>query len=500
MKEGFIPVDEWNEDEVVIYASGKIMVIPFDQFIENAPKGEFFVNKNSCANRLVEYLSKDERKKPIEEQAKPDKGICHYLNYFLKFYDKEHELIYAYFRLCYLINNKKMKMSEKKFIHIIHETLFTPTMINKITQMVEDNYIVDVETSEEKYEQAFTNEHTKALLRISIAMKIMIGPMFHYIFSNGLSKKELIVYRFYKPLFTSLSHNSDIYNKLWLTISKRVEKSRKPNYRIWELYEALGEEPQSRVDEILKKVIITDNMFKYTFNKNSIHLNSVVINRQLRNFFKDKFEFMPHEMNTVKDENGLSDVDKLEMNSYKVDESLIVLSRLSINQAIERFAKDVTDAEVAYYKHHLHVDKFQVDMINYFYSKYMGYNDLNFMNRTQLFKLMIALKKHLTELQFVYLPLLLTSNIEIKNERMKNNQKFIQKVTQSDIYQNMMKNKFSVIAEDESRQKTIIKIISTFLNSKFRLVDFENKDLLDKDLEVAEDIVSAEVIRFIGMI
>lgn len=496
-KEGFVPVDKWVEDEVYIYPSGRIMVVPFGKYIEGMKDGEFIIYKNNYSNRLLDYYSKDELAKPINEQE-PDKGICHYINYFLKFYDTDKELIYAYFRLNYLINKKNNGIDEKQFIHLIHQTIFTKTMIEKLTKMVDDNYEVDVETSDETYEQAFTNEHTKALLRISIAMRLMIGPLFHYLCSNGLTKEPLIIYRFYLPLFDTLSPESDIFNKLWVTIMKRVNKTLRS--AMWDMYEALEEEPQSRIETMMKQVIITDTMFKYSFTKNPIHFNAVIVARQLRNFFKDEFEFKPQEVSTIKDDNGLSAVDVLEMNSNKIDESLIVLSRLNIEQAIEKFASDVTEDEINYYKKYLKLDKFQTEMINYFYSKYMGYNDLNFLDRTQLYTLMIALKKRLQEMDFLYLPILLTSTIDTKSERMINNQKFTQKVVNSDIYQNMMKNKFSVISEDENRQKVIIKIISTFLNSKFKLVDYSNQELLGEEFKPYEDLVSAEIIRYISMI
>lgn len=496
-KEGFVPVDEWVEDEVVIYPSGRIMVVPFGKYIEGVQDGQFIIYKNTCHTRLVDYYSKEELRKPLEEQV-PDKGICHYINYFLKFYDTDHELIYAYFKLNYIINKKSKKVDMRTFIHLIHQTIFTKSMIKKLDQMVEDNYRVDVETSEETYEQAFTNEHTKSLLRISVAMRLMMGPMFHYLFSNSLTKEPLVIYNFYLPLFDTLSNDSDIYNKIWITIAKKVGKTTRS--KMWDLYEALEEEPQARVELILKQVIITDNMFKYSFTKNPVHFNAVIIANQLRNFFKDEFEYKPQEVSTIRDDNGLSGVDILEMNSNKIDESLIVLSHLNIDQAIERYAKDVTEDEIEYYKNNLRIDKFQKEIINYYYSKFMGYNDLEFLDRTQRYTLMIALKKHLQKMDFIYLPLLISSNFENKSERMINNQKFTQKVINSDIYQNMMKNKFSVISEDENRQKVIIKIISTFLNSTFHLVDYDNQDLLGTKLEPYQDMVSAEAIRYISMI
>ena len=81
------------------------------------------------------------------------------------------------------------------YIDFLYEVMFTPTMVEKICAMVDENYLDDIEsadgedTGKRKYVKndkkhleslEFTNQHIKILLRISFGMKIMSPALFHY--------------------------------------------------------------------------------------------------------------------------------------------------------------------------------------------------------------------------------------------------------------------------------------------------------------------------------
>jgi len=491
----FIPVDSWTEgSDVIVYPSGNLMVVPFSKYFgEEYEDGNFIIKKKAYVHRLTEYHA---------ASGLSDRGICHYINYFLKYYDTDKELIVSYLRLKYLIDKKSTKFETDEFIKLLQGVLFSDTMRKKIYDMVEDNYMIDLTPEKRDYEQLeFNNDHAKAMMEMSVAMRLMVAPMFHFICTNNLLKKESIIFDFYKPLFETFNRGYDIYTKLWYTVRARVQVSIHQNKPIWDQQEAIGEEPQNFAETLLKQYIISDSMFKYSFDKNVISFNSVVMNQQIIYFTKQPYDYTQIEIDNVKDSEGLSGLDKLEMNSYKVDESLAILSRLNTKQVVESVCKGMySDEELSYYKRYLRIDKFQVDLVNYYYSSYMGYNDLNLLTRTQHLKLLIALKKRLQYQGQVYLPLLLTSNIENMSKRTINNQKFTNKIETSDLFINMMENKFSVLKETENKGNFIIKILSTLLNSTFRLVDFDNPEKLGMEIEVNADILSAEFLEYVSLI
>jgi hypothetical protein len=119
---------------------------------------------------------------------------------------------------CKFAIDKEHQFSEQdmnSYIDFIYEVMFTPTMIDKIVRLVEENYLDDIETTTEEKKKyiknekkhleslEFTNQHIKILLEISFSMKIMSPVLFHYIQINNikLEKDSDVIFRFYQRLF-----------------------------------------------------------------------------------------------------------------------------------------------------------------------------------------------------------------------------------------------------------------------------------------------------------
>ena len=75
--------------------------------------------------------------------------IVKYINYFIRFYDSEQELMFAYFKLKSLISHKNSKYGPKSFKKLLYQILFTDTMVEKIKKMVDDNYLLDIDNEKE---------------------------------------------------------------------------------------------------------------------------------------------------------------------------------------------------------------------------------------------------------------------------------------------------------------------------------------------------------------
>ena len=115
-------------DEIVTY-SAKQIVVPFDE-IFNIP---------SQVRRLNDFYAvyKDAYVKQFSE-------ITKYINYFIKFYDKDNELLSNLLAIKYILENRNVKLGRKDFIRLLYNYIVTPTMYDKVMKMVEDNYRIDL--------------------------------------------------------------------------------------------------------------------------------------------------------------------------------------------------------------------------------------------------------------------------------------------------------------------------------------------------------------------
>jgi len=506
----FIRVDEWEpeEEDKIIKCDGKLIIIPFDKIFKKESTSTlnvFIIKKESYVNQLNNTNKKNENGIIINE-----KGIIHYLNYFIKFYDINNELLMSYFKLKYFIDNKSSPIKKPKtFIKFLYGVLFTETMKEKITKMVEDNYYIDLTSSDKKkYSESLeiTNEHAKIMMMISMSIKIMIPVVFQYINVNNVKKEVDYIYNFYKGLFDLYGKGINIYNKLMVTVSAKINKNLSSNKPMWEQQEIFGVDPLIYLNSLLKKNIITETMFKYVFNKNIVNFNSFILEKQLYFVIKKNYKVNLVELSADKSgEDGLSGLDKFEMNSNKIDESLIILSEVNIKRTIKNIKKnigvDVTKDEITFYKKFHKVNKFQVQLVHYFYAKHFGgYRDLNLLTRKQYITLVILLKRRLQIQGGLYLPQIISGNIEGRlNTRTIQNTKFLNKLEETPLYQSLIQDKYSTLQEVK-RSNLILNLLSTILNSTFTIVDYDHLDKLGEKLEINQDIVSDEFLSFLNQL
>jgi hypothetical protein len=496
-KTHFIRVDEWEptEEEMIIRYDGKVVIIPFDD-IFNRPYqkvlNEFLIKKDAYATKLDHFTK--------------------YLNYFVKFYDPENEFIMACLKIKFMMVNKNIPLNTKSFINLIYTVLFTDTIKDKIHRMVEDNYYISPKSKKGgKYLESleFTEDHVKVLMEISIAMKLMIPCLMHFVVVNGLMKNtqyaEYPLYPFYAPLFDIFGENMDIYNKLYETVKVRVTRSVNGNRRLWTQREIEGVDPITRADLILKKDVISDSMPRYVFKSSIISFNHTIIESQINYYIYEKYQYTHVPLSNIKDSEGLSGLDKLEMNAAKIDESLIILSNANIKDVIKRIRKaakiDIPDSEFDYYKQHVKINKFQVQLVYYFYAKiFGGYRDLQLLTRSQYITLLVLLKKRLQYQGMVYLPQIITGNMVQMRTRQIQNRKFLSKIGNSDVYQTIVNDKFSTLNELD-KPSFITGMLSTILNSSFTVVDYRRKDKLGEPLEINNpDFLSDEFLAYLNQI
>lgn len=275
------PINEWKQTKTDLYLSydgDNSMIIPFHNIFDTPRLGKyakFSINKESYINQMD--------------------VICKYINYFIKTYDKEHELLSAYLNIKFAVDpiDEGMGIDPDTGIHFegddkfddfiqyVYDIIFTDSMLDKMAKLTEDNYLDDIEGGEngkkfsdkdKKYLESleFTNEHIKSLLKISFGIKMLSPVIFHYITVNKIviNKKTTHLFRAFLKLFTIFSENCDMYNKLFVYVKAKVLESKSNHSRIFQQREIYGVDEYSVIHKFFRVVVISENLVKLKYKAN----------------------------------------------------------------------------------------------------------------------------------------------------------------------------------------------------------------------------------------
>lgn len=253
-------ISKWKPtpEQILIEEDNKIFIVHFEKFFKDpkaAQFNRFIVDKTSYTNQL--------------------ETIVKYVNYFMNKYDAENDLAIGYYKLKVEMDKYHMFTEENldEFIDLLYSLLFHDRMVQKITQLVEDNYLDDIESNDtdgkykvysKQYLESleFTNEHVKILHRISFAQKIMVPVILHYVHINviKLDRDSEFLYKFFERAFPLFQGDVDIYNKLFIYIKTKVLDNRVHNPRIYGQREIMGVDDYHVMRNFMRKVIISENM------------------------------------------------------------------------------------------------------------------------------------------------------------------------------------------------------------------------------------------------
>ena len=527
------PITQWKpkRDKSDLYseADGRVFIFHFEKFDlpdKMATYDRFFVNKLSYGSQL-----------PV---------MCAYINYFIKKYDLEHEVPMAYLKLKFAIDKLKDEDTGEKiytektmeqFISLIYEIMFTPTVVEKIKQLVEDNYLDDIESTDnsrylkdsKKHLESleFRNIHVKVMLRISFGMKLIAPVMCHFFYVNHMKpeRDSDTIYNFYARLFDLFNEpGMSLYNKLFVYVKAKVLENKSHNSVIFEQREILGWDEYGVINSFLRKVLISETIIKYTFSEhynpktrkyqeNIIGFNKTIIKYQLVYFLKEQYAKNLTEVTATKNTDGLSGQDKMEMNLTKIDEGMVVIAEANISSEVKRLLKtndfDITREEIMYYVNNHAPSDLQVQMVNSYWAKSFGvYRNMSLVSRIEYMILMLILKKRLLMNAGIdgedhpstcALAYIISGNVNgTVNTRQIRKTRFVDKVEKSAHYKDLCEHKYKQLIS--IRPEYIKEILSKFINTSFTYVVYEDPDLLGQPIEYDEDTISDELLFFLKSI
>ena len=156
-----------------------------------------------------------------------------YINYFIEYFDKDDELMRAYFHVMFQIMFEELDLDPMAFIETVFAAFTTKSMIEKMINMIEYNVNDNlVKKADRVYDESIqlTIEHLKAIMGVSCLHKFIIPLVSHYYNTRTrlleeahMSDKDLYYYLFtaFIPVFDE-HYDICLYNKLYHTDRKSV--------------------------------------------------------------------------------------------------------------------------------------------------------------------------------------------------------------------------------------------------------------------------------------
>lgn len=258
--EEFIPIDEWEPtDEEQIFKTRKGII--------SLPVSEFFGVEQDNA-----FDSFDMRSKRSYNNPKMRDHCVQYLNYFERFYDKEHELLMIYYKIKYFMDYETKAYTKETFFRDMTRYIMNGSIAWKVWFLTVDNYELNL-TYRNKRNPAlqYTDRHGKILMKLSILANCMIPLMCHFMYKNGITDSTNFLLEAYDILL-HLYPDIDVYNKLYETSISNVLKSEKRNSGLWGIQDIRGINTTTHALNCTTNIIL-NILPKYLFSGNLVHLN-----------------------------------------------------------------------------------------------------------------------------------------------------------------------------------------------------------------------------------
>jgi hypothetical protein len=201
--------------------------------------------------------------------------ISHHMNYFLEVYDKENELIENLTKVRHEIHSNK-DITVQEFTEYLYRTVFTPSIKMKVLSLVENNFVeVDIIKNPNNLKEIYPER--KALMISAVALKLIIPAVFEFIDMNDLKAQDYLL-DIYSPLFKVFEETKSVPDDLRAFVNFKVKCNHMTNSKLYQVLEL----STNKVAEDLYRVLLTESLFKCTFDKDALSFIHVVLSKQLQ--------------------------------------------------------------------------------------------------------------------------------------------------------------------------------------------------------------------------
>lgn len=195
------------------------------------------------------------------------------------------------------------------------------------------------------------------------------------------------------------------------------------------------------------------------------------------------------------------------MASYTRDASSIMISdcnRKKVMKDIDSWYSsfNVSEDEIQYYMDNCKLNEINMFLLNSFYSsKFKDSYAIFSLNKYETARLIVYMKKYLEYHKMPVLAQILSAEITGKYKiNIIKNSKFLESIYTSNIYSDIIANKFEYVGELNAKENPILKYLSAIINCEFTLVD-PNPEISGTIIEdIANSDVATEFLLFLSII
>lgn len=265
----FIPIDDWvpqPEDKYFNYTKGAI-VLPICKFfgVDNNPSLDYFavsVKRSYNSPELKEHL-------------------CNYLNYFLKFYDTDHELLNNYFYMKYMIDYKE-EYSKEAFTYDINRYILNGLNYYRVKCMNRDNYKLDLNSNSSSNQSLkYTDEHGMIFMECSVLFNMIIPLLCQFAYVKKIRNVKDFILFYIDMILTKYRDQVDLYNKLYESVSSNVDRNKNAHPVLWSMQTIRAKSSTTYSLDIVNNILL-QIMPKYVYNQNMVLFNYSSINTSLK--------------------------------------------------------------------------------------------------------------------------------------------------------------------------------------------------------------------------
>lgn len=475
---------------------------------EPSEEDEFFVQDGASV------IAKYER---ISEIGTHDDTLCTYLillqhfvarmpdilkhiNYFLKFYDTDHEFLIAYLSLKFIIDTRARVMTTKTLRSYIVERIMTDTFMDNIQRMVDDLYTINIDTDKGgnyRSTPKITNEHAKVILAISFTIRCIMPACIHFsnvcpaVFENpeGGQKKKTGYINCFITIFTAVirmfeKRSIPVYGAIRKFVEYRVNKRSNSDAAMLSKKKQIhGDNLETYLTSLINEVLIVKSIYKIDYDQSVVSYFDGIIMKNYKQFKSEKFKSKPVELSSEdtkdgKDDDFLSHAEALEMSIYRIDETNSILTKANSMKVLERIRRDfnihIDQDEFDFYNENVKLNEISQKLLHMFYSNlFHDSTAIILIPRDDIIFLLITLKKYLQMKGMVLLPQVCTATVRGKfKENVIKNRRFNEKYDESAMHKHQLKEKFKYVEQINPKESHPKKTLSTIINSTFEWVDY----------------------------
>lgn len=479
-------IDKWVPDpQDIIFTNAKnVIIAPIANYLKlNSDTLDYFIIRpKKC------YNSQDLRD-----------HVCMVLNYFEKYFDPDKELLICMARMKYTMDTFQ-EYNKGNFMHDISLYILSGSLQQKVIQLAEYNYELNLTYKNISPALQYDNKHAKILLEMSILMDFVIPLITHFAQTRRVGKIDEFILDVFDIILNMFG--VDIFAKLYETSITNVGKSEYKNAPLWAKQDIRGKDVVTHSSDSVNNIIL-NIMPKYAFDRNIVALNYTSIQKNTNCQVTEigyEFGFVPLSSSKRDGEDNTSDLDKYEVSLLKSNEAVFL--QMDINckmtiKSIEAQFGPFNPDEIEFYRKSLKnkegniMNSFQKQIIYNLFYKYFGDTvSINSINGARDYIiLMLAAKKILQNNYMIIMPYIISGKVENLVTRKTINKKEELKLKASPYYP-------MIVAKYKSERiiQQILSSIATILSSNFRIIDYNNPNINGKMIDTIPDIVMEEML------